>query len=200
MIPSSVVTKATIHITDEFRCYSGSRSWKTLFCRMNAAIKPWACERGSIWPPARPFPAQNFKDKHMSKTENKQNAYKNLLMESEWRKGKLKNYRRQSLVFKYKYPVDLPVCFVRGWKGFFSRDARLGVFNFGDRRKHKTKTSWTVKIFFFRGTKIIIFLIRFFVMRYIYFLMTAMACVVLCTRARNLALTAWKDATQSTQR
>ena len=35
-------------------------------------------------------------------------------MESEWRKGKLKNYRRQSLVFKYKYPVDLPVCFVRG--------------------------------------------------------------------------------------
>ena len=55
---------------------------------MNAAIKPWACERGSIWPPARPFPAQNFKDKHMRKTENKQNAYKNLLMENEWRKGK----------------------------------------------------------------------------------------------------------------
>ena len=81
---------------------------------MNAAIKPWACERGSIWPPARPFPAQNFKDKHMSKTEDKQNAYKNLLMENEWRKAKLENYRTQSLAFKYKYPFDLPVCFVRG--------------------------------------------------------------------------------------
>ena len=35
-------------------------------------------------------------------------------MENEWGKGKLENYRTQSLVFKYKYPVDLPVCFVRG--------------------------------------------------------------------------------------
>ena len=25
----------------------------------------------------------------------------------------------KSLAFKYKYPFDLPVCFVRGWKGFF---------------------------------------------------------------------------------
>lgn len=66
-----------------------------------------------FWPPARPFPAQNFKDKHMSKTEDKQNAYKNLLMENEWGKGKLENYRTQSLAIKYKY-FDLPVCFVRG--------------------------------------------------------------------------------------
>lgn len=55
-----------------------------------------------------------FKDKHMSKTEDKQNTYKNLLMENEWGKGKLENYRTQSLAFKYKYPFDLPVCFVRG--------------------------------------------------------------------------------------
>ena len=107
---------------------------------MNAAIKPWACERGSIWPPARPFPAQNFKDKHMSKTEDKQNAYKNLLMENEWGKGKLENYRTQSLAFKYKYPFDVSL-FCKRVKRFFSRNARLGDFNFGDRRKHKTKTS-----------------------------------------------------------
>ena len=144
MIPSSVVTKATIHITDEFRCYSGSRSWITLFCSMNAAIKPWACERGSIWPPARPFPAQNFKDKHMSKTEDKQNAYKNLLMENEWGKGKL-----EKLSIQIQVSFWFTSLFCKRVKGFFSHNARLGVFNFGDRRKHKTKTSWTVKIFFF---------------------------------------------------
>lgn len=69
---------------------------------MNAAIKPWACERGSIWPPARPFPAQNFKDKHMSKTEDKQNAYKNLLMENEWGKGKLEYPHNTSILLIYQ--------------------------------------------------------------------------------------------------
>ena len=102
--------------------------------------------------------------------------------------------RKTQELSKTKLSIQIQVSFwftslfCKRVKRFFSRNARLGVFNFGDRRKHKTKTSWTVKIFFFRGTKIIIFLIRFFVMRYIYFLKTAMACVVLCTRARNLAL------------